>query len=488
MDQQKRNACSFHKSGASELLVGCLILLCLAPAAVWPAYHTTLSVGLNAVTRPFLRYWLGGVEPVTTIAKKNATSISSRLKLAEQARSMEFRIQQYGVQPERIRAWNTDWGYSTAQQTILLCLLLKQLPEATAQETPAIQKRDLLQTILDVAAEGRKSRPDNGFFWLAESLALFYSDQDTAAITALKKSQTCSHIDASLQELNRSEYAHWQITAHSRELLPPAPRLWGLGLDVPLHGFSRGLALQQNNLLRQYNIERAVEVTLLHLGLARQIAETAQTPADRAIAQAVAHRALEPFWTKHDSEPAPAQLEQNILDFLEDQGDKLATAKIRSWFSLIKTGAVIGSEKLALWRYLQLLAVWNVSSVLGSLFVQTTSLLLVWTTLAFFGARSFRGSPGEIRPSVVALRGITLIPFVIVPIWWTVSGWPAGGIYTLSGLAGAWLLWLGFMRFTCRKLSLEVLRAALTQGLVMMLMATWIVAMTAAYVFQYRQQ
>ena len=485
MDSPDKRAPWLNQAGPRDGLILLLMLAWLAPALFWQPWTATLSVGFNAISRPLMRVWQGEGSTSDGDPRVQAIPPSDALKLAFHARSMEFRLQQYAVQPEHIRAWSQEWRSTPAGQGVLLCQLLRKLPEATAQESSAEHRQGMIRSVLETAAAARKARPDNGFFWLAESLALFYSAQDQAAVSALDQALKCNQFHAGLRELNRSEYRNWQVQFHSRALLPPLPRLWGFGLEQPLHGFSRGLALQERALLRQYNLERAIELGLLHLAFARRFSEAARSPADHAMAEMIAQRALEPFWSRHGRKPTLREIQDNFLTFLEDQGDayKLDHEKVSAWFASFEEEQQARQEGLTLHRRVQLLGSWSISSVLACLFLQSASLLLGWITITFLAPRT----PAE-RAAPCAFLPVAMIAFWIAPLSWTLCGWTAGGAWLLLGLAGSWILWLFILRLTRGRLSLNHVQAALSGTLLMMLMTTFAVTVAAACAYHCRQE
>ncbi len=454
-----------------------VLLLAIGVIAVvlWDPFRASARAGIQTLARPILRHAGGGAE--------DASAPTPRQKFATQAPSMEFRVQQFPADPVLLKSWCAEWQCGPSQQQLLLCLLLRELPETTAKDVSLTQKQNLFQSIHDLASEGRKSQPDNAFFQLAESLTYFYSAQETSSAIALKEALQCPRVSAGLKELNESEYALWTSERKPWMLLPVAHRDWSLQLERPFHMMSRGLALQQRSLLQKYNIEKAVELTLLHLGLAARLAEAGWTPSDQAMARAMSLRAMEPYSTQSGVDPTPAQIESNFLGFLDDQGDKIAIAKANSWISSLSSQEGTMNSRLPPWRLAQTLAMWNASTVLASLFLQAASLLLVWVTVTWFSRKTPPPSAnGFTRRNVAGLA------FGLSPIYWTISGWPAGGTYMLLGLFGGWLVWWGIMGISHERVSIHAVRDSVAHSLLTMLVATLLTAGAAAAALQFRQQ
>jgi hypothetical protein len=455
--------------GSLILFFGCIVF--------WPPFRLSSSVGLNAITRPFLKYFF----PIET--SQVNPQVLAKSELAKKARSMEFRLQQYSVTPDLLNSWCAEWKCTPTDKKILLSLMLRQLPEAVSGETPSAERIDLVQCIATLVTEGMKTEQDNAFYHLANGLLLFYTNQDEASLIALKESQSHARLDPGFKEINESEYILWRSETKADLLFPPMPRVWGLRLERPLHTWSRGLGLQERSQLQKYNLEKAVEIGLLHLGLAEQLSRMGLTSSDLFLSQAIKNRALEPFWSQKDVTPNSKQLEDNFVSFLEDQGDKISSAKAREWISAINKRQSDKINQLPRWRLIQSFSNWNISSILGSIFLQTASLLIVWATLLFYArVKHFSSSP-----SFLSKLGFANIAFAIAPIAWMISGWPAGGNYMFLGAVLAWFVWFLLIYFSHSKLNSETLTFSISQGLVAMLTSTVLLTAIAAFAFQYRQ-
>ncbi len=435
------------------------------------------------MTRPWVNF-LG-------LARNVQEKRSVEEKLALQTHRVEFRIQEYHVEPSQIRSWCKEWGWGPSQQLILLRLLLQQLPEVSGRQSSVIQRRDLIQSILSLTSEGRRVHPENAFYWLAESLVLFYSGQDAASLVALKRAEHCSGTDAGLKELNHSEEILWQADRMSWVLFPPVPQVWGLHLERPFNVWSHGLALQERALLQRYNIERAVELGFLHLELAMRISEMGWAPSDQAMARSIANRALEPFWNRKEINPTAAQLEKNFINFMEDQGDQLGAAKVRAWFSTLASQETAAVHRTFRWRYIQMLASWDAANVLAALFLQTASLLLVLgmgTVILGRSPNAFSEKTNEVFFSNPVRMGLAVLAFSVGPIIGTIARFFTGGIFQLIGLVGGWILWWRVMAFKGTKLSWTTFRTMLVYLLIVLSVAILFTTGAMALVLQYRQK
>ncbi len=481
-DPVQRAPSSVSSFSGTECLAIVLLFLLAIMMAAWPTCCISARAGFAALTRPFLRINDPTSKPVPSNLSKGVKSPADRA--ARLARSMEFRIQQYSIHPAMIKTWGTEWNLQPVDNLLLLRPLLNQLPGFSPRETPVAQQNDLIQTIFQTSADIRTIQPNNPIPSLAESLALFYTGQDLPSLNALRQSQIAGRISLGLPELNRSEYEVWRLEAHPYALFPLTPRTWDLGMEKTLHLYSRGLAVQERALLQKYNIERALDMAFLHLGLAGQIRDMGWGPADFAIARNITHRAMLPFWSQRGAEPTIPQLSENFIHFLEDQGDKLAPAKVRAILGDFDRQQAAIEKNLTTWRKIQLIGSWNASSVLSCLFLQTISLFLVWATITF----SLSGSPysPSDAPGTLLRFGLSGIPFALPPIIWTFSGWPPGGTYLLAGLLGAWLLWGILLKYHQEAISLSEIRTVLAQGLVTMTLLTLLTIAGIAIIFQFR--
>lgn len=410
-----------------------LALLGAGVAAAWPAFRDSLGAGGAAAVAPFLRCVgsTGVPGPRATARLVGFPAPSDRI--ATLARRMEFRVHRYRVTPVLMQAWLVEWGCSPAEKLQFLRLLLGQLPEAAAKETPATQRQDLLQCVLNLSAELRRADPGNGFPWLAESLALLHSGQEAPAMLALGEALRSSRAEAGLRALNASELALWAQRQEPWALFPPMPRRWGLEAERPLQNLGRSLSLQQRTFLKKYNLERANELALLQLRLAAFLAECGWTPGDLAAARAAANRAMLPLWPAGHGAPSDDVLEKQFLASLEDQGDRLGLAKARAWLGELGRRERALRENLPAWRRMQRLAAWTAPGVLACLVAQSILTLAGW----FLLAASVRpgGEPPRARWAVGALA------FAPAPIAWSVLGWPPGASFLLLGLLGSVVLW-----------------------------------------------
>lgn len=458
--------------------IGALLAAAVVSAVLWPPFRSTALTGVHALVRAAWRP-----------AAETPPTRSPIEKLATQSRSMEFRVREFPVDPDLVRAWCDEWRCDATQKQILLMMLLRQLPQAASSEGPAAQRQSQIQAILNLSAEGRQAQPDNAFFRIADALAFFYSNsgQDpvpSSAQLALKDAMQTPRIGAGLRELNASEHALWGSERRPWTLLPVGHRNWGLGLEQALHMMSRGLSWKERELLQKYNIERAVELTLLHLGLAARLAEAGWTPADQAIARAMALRAMDPYSARNGFEPTPAQVESNFLGFLDDQGDRLSLSKANAWLAAISAQDTVMERRMILGRRAQALSAWNASAVLASLLLQTASLALGWVVIAWSVRRASAPPPSEAG----ARRNVAGLAFAIAPLFWAVTGWPAGAKHLLAGLALGWALWWGLMKLGHERVSLAAARSSLAHTLLSFSVATLLVTAAAAAALQFRQE
>lgn len=483
MDQPEKGATRFlGNGGLSGRWILVPLLLALALPLAWPAYRSCLLAAARLLAHGAARNGPG--------SKPSREDGPSAGGLAVAARSMEFRIQQYRIDPGLLRAWREEWKCGPAEKLLLTRLLLRQLPESAARESSPLQRRDLLQAILELTAEGRATQPEMGFYWLAEALALFYSGQEAPALAALRQAGRCPRLDAGLKDLNQAETALWQSDRKPWMILPPTPRAWGLRLERPLHTFSRSLALQQRALLQKYNIERAVDLGVIHLGLALQIAEMAWTPADLAIARSIATRAVEPFWTTKGVEPTPVQLEKNFVRSLEDQGDRLSASKVRHWFAMLAEQEAARTRSLPQWRDVQRLAGWNASTVLAGFLLQIASLTLVVGTVFFFSRQSpheFAAEKNGAHPSGSCRKGLAALAFCAGPILATITGQSPGGTFFIVSLLGGWGSWWLVMTLRAPRLSLAAIRGSLAHSLLILTVAFVLTTTAMALVVQQRE-
>lgn len=459
-----------------------LLILFAALSATWPPYRYAVVGSFHALTHPWLKIFASE----QTIKKVDLPEG----KPSAQARSIEFRVQQYDVTPSLIEAWCAEWRCGSLQRNLILRLLLHQLPEMTARENDRTQRQDLIQSILSLTSEGRKEQPENGFYRLTEALAFFYAGQDTAAMASLKQIGNSRLMSAGLKELNDSENVLSQATLQPWILLPPTHRIWELQIERPLSVWSRAIALQERTLLQKYNIERALELGLLHLELGMRISEMAWTPFDQAVAQSIINRALEPFWNQKNMTLTPDQLEENFISFLEDQGDKLNAAKIRAWHSTLTARENVGAYMLSKWRHIQLLSRWNASSILASLFLQIISAIFVFGTLIFASIPpgNFSASDHSSESLNPIRSGLAAFAFVLGPIGWTILGWPIGGISQFVGLLGGWALWWGVITFTNPRPSMSTLKTSLAYSILTLLTVTVLTTVAIAEAIQYQQK
>lgn len=413
-------------------LVG-LLSVSLVAAFCWPAFRDALAAGASAAAAPVLRR--AGVPPLPG-PRAPSRLVGARApsdRLATLARRMEFRVRRYRVTPVLVQAWMVEWGCGPEEKLQLLRLLLGQLPEAAAKETPAPQRQDLLQCVLNLSAELRRADPGNGFPWLAESLALLHSGQEAPAMLALGEALRAGRADAGLRAVNASELAVWVQRLDPWILFPPMPRRWGLEAERPLHNLGRSLSLQQRTFLKKYNLERANELALTQLRVAALVAECGWTPGDLATARAAANRAMLPLWPERQAPPSDERLEQNFLSSLEDQGDRLGLAKARTWLGELGRRERSLRANLPAWRRMQQLSAWTAPSVLACMTVQAALTLGGWFFLA--AAPRTNREPARARWAVGALA------FAPAPIAWSVLGWPPGPSHLALGLLGSAALW-----------------------------------------------
>ncbi|MBI4026153.1 MAG: hypothetical protein HY360_14295 [Verrucomicrobia bacterium] len=486
-DTEKRDAGFSDHGGLSEWWIPGLLAMGLICVIGWPAYRGVAQTGGRALTRPFFRL----IHPEPVRSDWSAPQRSAESALARKARSMEFRTQKFRVNPSVVSEWCEEWNCAPVERLLLLRLLVQQLPEAAAWSGGLPQHGDLNRTILDLSAAEIRSQPENGFYWLAESLALFYSGKEPDAIQAIRQARQCRRFDAGLKELNRAEYSLWKAETRPWLLLPPTPRNWGLDLERPLYALSRNLSQQERIMLRRYNLEKAVELGMLHLGLAAQLMEAAWTPADVSLAHAIAHHAMDAFTERRGAAPAASPAETGFLHFLEEHADKLDAMKARAWLSEMADRQSRQAGNLSIWRRIQALSSWNASAVLACLFLQSFSLFLVWCTLAVFSLTSAPEKRGNSSASLLfAPRrcGVAGLTFAVAPFALTFSKWPAGGAYLFSSLVLGWMLWWGVMAIGSPRPSLVAVRKSVAQGLLLLLTATLLTTGAVSLVLQQRQQ
>lgn len=407
-----------------------------AGAFAWPALRDALSAGASAAVAPLLRriHVSGAPGPRAPARFLDPSPPSDRL--AALARRMEFRVHRYQVTPRQLQEWCAEWRCGPAEKLQLLRIVLGQLPEAAAKETPTPRRQDLLQAVLNLSVELRQADPGNGFLWLAESLAWLHSGQDAAARLALGEALRAGRADAGLRALNTSELAVWAARLDPWTLFPTMPRRWGLEADRPILNLARSLSLQQRAFLKAYNIERSNELAMAQLRLATLIAEAGWTPGDLAMARATANRAMLPLWPSGPPPPSNARLEQHFLATLEDQGDRLNLAKARAWLDDLGQREEKLRRDLPRWRRMQRLAAWNAPSVLAGLLVQSVVTLGGWALLTVS-----RRASDEAPRARWALGGLAFAP---APIAWSALGWPPGPTFLLLGTllsAALWAWW-----------------------------------------------
>ncbi len=453
-------------------MVVALLFLQAVLLFTWPAFRDVSVSTLYVLVHPVESY-------LQTTPPESAPTPQTHLALL--ARSMEFRIQEFRVTPAAMHTWCVEWKCGSMEEVLLLRLLLRQLPEAGTKDSSPGQRQDLIQTIQELSTQIKKTQPDNAFPYLADALVSFYLGQDASAVLAIQQGQRCSRLDLGLRELNRSEYALWRQDSRKGIVLPPTPRNWSIELDRPIQALSRDLVVQEKTLLQKYNIERAVEITLLHLALTAQISEAAWGPADHAIAHSMAHRALEPYWTSGSPNPDLKALSQNFFNLLEDQGDHLSSSKVKGWSETWIANEEALTRNLNLWRWTQSLALWNVSSIISSLFLQTCSVLLAWFVLLLLVRKA------EAPDSIPALMTPNLA-FFLVPIFWSVTHWPPGVAYLIAGLIATWILWSlrTFLRTSAPPML--AIRGLLARGLVLLLIASTAVTSTATLAWLFRER
>lgn len=410
-----------------------LVIVSVAASATWPAFRDTLAAGGSAAVAPFFRRAGARQVPGPRAPSRLVESPMPSDRLATLARRMEFRVRRYRMTPALMQAWLSEWGCTPVEKLQLLRLLLGQLPEAAAKETPAPQRQDLFQCVLSLSAELRRADPSNGFPWLAESLALLHSGQEAPAMLALGEALRSARADAGLRALNASELALWAQRLDPWTLFPPMPRRWGLESERPLQNLGRSLSLQQRTFLKKYNIEKANEFALTQIRLASFLAECGWIPGDLAAARAMANRAMLPLWTAGRPPPSDDSLERQFLSSLEDQGDRLGFAKARAWLGEIGRRERALRENLPAWRRMQRLAAWTAPGVLACLAAQAALTLAGWLLLA-----------GSVRPGREPPRArwaVGALAFAPAPIAWSVLGWPPGASFLALGLLGSMGLW-----------------------------------------------
>ncbi|MCC7517611.1 MAG: hypothetical protein IT578_00335 [Verrucomicrobiae bacterium] len=412
---------------------GSLLLLLAATAVVWPAFRDAGFAGSAAAAAPFLRRIGIGKAAVPRASTQLLGDPAPSDRLAALARRMEFRLRHYRVTPQLLRDWCAEWNCSSSEKLQLLRLMLGQLPEAAAKETPASQRQDVLQGVLDLSAELRRADPGNGFPWLAEALALLHSGQDAPAKLALDEALRAAHADAGLRAVNVSELAVWAARLDPWVLFPPMPRRWGLQAERPLLNLGRSLSLQQRAFLKKYNLERANDLAMTQLRLAVFLAECGWTPGDLAAARAAANRAMLPLWPSPTVAFSDELLERHFLSTLEDQGDRVNLAKARAWLADLGRREDALRRNLPTWRAMQRLSAWTAPSVLAALLAQAVLALGGWLLLA----ATTRPATGPVR----ARWAMGVLAFAPAPIVWSMLGWPPGASLLVVGLVGAFTLW-----------------------------------------------
>jgi hypothetical protein len=451
------------------------LVVTVAAVVIWPPFGRTLTIGVRSITEPYLKRFFPNALP-------DSPRLESReLNFAEKARSMEWRIQEFGVDPLKLERWCEEWNCTPLDKMHLLGALLRRLPESL-KASPE-ERIKLNQSIFALVDWGKQAQPQNAYFPLAEAIAHTFSNQDEMAFRSLQETARLPSMDLAMRELNASEVELWKQGPVQKRILASLPRKWSLDLDTPLNFLSRGLAVKARGELQKYNFEKALEYTFIHLGVAHKLAESGWTPRDLATVRAIVNRALRPFWTDKTVEPDAAQLDAHFVAFLEDQGDHTRVQSTRTMLEFINSRKQTLLSNLPQSRMSQSLSLWNASSIIGSLVAQSVSLLIVFTTVWFF----VRGSPSEtpvFRPRYL----LASLAFGVAPILWSILGWPMGGNYMLGGLLLGWSLWifmllmLGF-QFQSGNLLKSLQGAALT-----VITATLGVAGIAAWVFDFRQE
>ena len=480
-----RNAANGRKNWRGGFPIVCLVAVAGLFMFAWPAWQNTARTGVMALLRSLSHRggWIGleRFAFVPTDHPKTASSQGDRL--ARHARSMEFRIQHLGWDPALLRAWNSEWKLDASQKKVMLPMLLRQLPGAAAQKNP-IARNNLADCIFELTAEGRRATPKNGFFRIAESLALFYLGQEKAAILALKQIERDVRMDAGLRELNDSEAVLWSSEKKPWTLFDVTPRNWGLDLHRPLYAFSRALASQEKNALQRYSFQQATELGMIHLDLAARVADAAWTASDVAVARAVANRAMEPFWVPINTIPTPRQVEEHFINFLEEQGDAMLMAGFRSCMERIAGRERAVSKGLPVWRRVQQLASWNAPGLLACLSLQTTSMLLVWLVLPRLSKIRVRPENNAVLIKIVP----SLLAFALVPAAWALGNWPSGGTHLVLTLGGGWLLWSLALQMSHSSPDPIPWRISLTAATIMMLTATLLTMTALSLILEFRER
>jgi len=441
---------SLPRKRDGESVTFALLAIFIVLVAAWPAFRAVFRSTLEIVSRPL----------ASALISSSPRTSSSETRLAELARSMEFRVQEFQITPTSLQAWRSEWKCNPLEDVMLLRFLLRQLPEIGTREMAPNARQNLLQAITELSAQIKTVQPENGFPWLADALTAFYQSQDAPALLALKQAVHSPRMQLGLKELNHSEHALWQLE-QQRAVLPPAPRNWNMELERPLHSFSRSLVVQEKALLQKYNMERAEEVTLLHLTLAAQLADEACTPFDFAITKAMATRALEPYWNAGAPYPDLKTLAQNLSGFLDDQGDRLSATKVKGWGENWNSRDISLRQNMKRWRWTQQLAIWNVSSVAASLLLQAASMCLAWMTFLIFVRRT-----ATVGRATFHLRDLI---FALPPLFWSVTQWPPGGSYLGVGLLLAWTAWLYVVMSRHPRPAILELRGELSRSLTFLL-------------------
>lgn len=468
-------------SGIERLAVVMFFLL-LVGAVAWPAARICARAGFLSLSRPFLS--IRDFSRKAIPSKLGSIDGNAQDRMARLAHSMEFRIRQYPVDSSVLKNWSYEWKLRPSDNLLLLRPLLAQLSSTSSRESDASRRNDLIQTILQVSADTRTAYPNNPIPSLAESLALFYSGQDALSLHALRQSQVAGKITLGLHELNQSENVLWHMEISPSSIFPVTPRSWNLDMERTLYLFSRSLALQERTLLQKYNIEKAVDITLLHLTLASQIRDIGWGPADFALAKGIAQRALLPYWKQKGGNPSLSQLGDHFARFLEDQGDPLAPARVRAILEDFKHQQIALEKNLSSWREIQGLGNWSPRGVLACLFLQTLSLLLAWITIVFFTGRPSILSSRN--PEPISAFGFSGLPFALPPLVWAISNRPPGSVELIAGLLIAWAIWIVLLKAFYRSIDLLQIRSLLAQSMVTMNLFTLLFLMTLSFIFQSR--
>ena len=144
---------NFPRSTDRAILI--LLLCFVAIYFFWPSFRVPLQIGSQVITQPFLR--LSSLAPEASLEKPKAESYS------EIARRIEFRIEQYRIEPALIQSWCKEWNCDSNQELFMLRLLLQQLPEAWSKENSEQQRKGLIDSILYLASECQQKQSKNAF-------------------------------------------------------------------------------------------------------------------------------------------------------------------------------------------------------------------------------------------------------------------------------------------------------------------------------------